>query len=230
MTNRPQPGLFDFDEEPGRASTLPTALPAPPGPFAADEAARTYAVDPRHNVVLEASAGTGKTTVLVQRYVNLLSAGVDPANILAITFTRKAAAEMRERIIDDAAPRRRRERRGADALAGAARSRRRHRHQHHRRVLLRAAARVPARGRPRPRLHRRRRDRVGAPRRGCHRSRHGALPRHRRLGSGGGAGAHADHAAAAARGAGAPGRPPPRRAVGPAPLHRARGRARRRRR
>jgi len=95
VTNRPQPGLFDFDEEPGHA---PTPL-TPPGPFAADEAARTYAVDPRHNVVLEASAGTGKTTVLVQRYVNLLSAGVDPANILAITFTRKAAAEMRERII-----------------------------------------------------------------------------------------------------------------------------------
>ena len=58
-----------------------------------------YAVDPRHNVVLEASAGTGKTSVLVTRYVNLLKAGVDPANILAITFTRKAAAEMRERIL-----------------------------------------------------------------------------------------------------------------------------------
>ena len=85
---------------------------------------------------------------------------------------------MRERIIDDAAPRRRRERRGPHALAGAARSRRRHRHQHHRRVLLRAAARVPARGRPRPRLHRRRRDRVGASRRGRHRSRawRGAAP------------------------------------------------------
>ena len=58
-----------------------------------------YAVDPRNNVVLEASAGTGKTSVLVARYVNLLKAGVDPANILAITFTRKAAAEMRERIV-----------------------------------------------------------------------------------------------------------------------------------
>jgi len=54
-----------------------------------DAAARHDAVDPARNVVLEASAGTGKTQVLVDRYVNLLLAGVDPQNILAITFTRK---------------------------------------------------------------------------------------------------------------------------------------------
>ena len=64
-----------------------------------DAEARTYATDPRRNVVLEASAGTGKTSVLVARYLNLLSLDVDPSNILAITFTRKAAAEMRERIV-----------------------------------------------------------------------------------------------------------------------------------
>jgi ATP-dependent exoDNAse (exonuclease V) beta subunit len=64
-----------------------------------DMDARAFASDPAQNVVLEASAGTGKTSVLVARYVNLLARGVDPANILAITFTRKAAAEMRERIV-----------------------------------------------------------------------------------------------------------------------------------
>ncbi len=64
-----------------------------------DEEARESAVDPTRSIALSASAGTGKTRVLVNRYVNLLRAGVNPANILAMTFTRKAAAEMRQRII-----------------------------------------------------------------------------------------------------------------------------------
>jgi ATP-dependent helicase/nuclease subunit A len=71
----------------------------PEPPVLPDLAAREAAVNPLENVVLEASAGTGKTRVLVDRYVNLLRAGVEPQRILAITFTRKAAAEMRERIL-----------------------------------------------------------------------------------------------------------------------------------
>jgi ATP-dependent helicase/nuclease subunit A len=82
-----------FDEGPAAADR---ATAAPPLPDAAD---RADAVDPRLNIVLEASAGTGKTRVLVDRYVNLVAAGVEPRHILAITFTRKAAAEMRERIL-----------------------------------------------------------------------------------------------------------------------------------
>jgi ATP-dependent helicase/nuclease subunit A len=72
-----------------------------------DEEARRLAVDPRRNVALEASAGTGKTRVLVERYVGLLAAGVKPRNILAITFTRKAAAEMRQRILQELSKRHR---------------------------------------------------------------------------------------------------------------------------
>ena len=82
----------------GGADSAPQRPETPQAPLE-DAAARRFATDPRHNVVLEASAGTGKTTVLVSRYVNLLRAGVDPSNILAITFTRQAAAEMRDRII-----------------------------------------------------------------------------------------------------------------------------------
>jgi ATP-dependent helicase/nuclease subunit A len=83
-----------------RATTGDAPLQAAGGPAALrDLAARRDAVDPTKNIVLEASAGTGKTRVLVDRYVNLLRAGVDPRNILAMTFTRKAAAEMRERIL-----------------------------------------------------------------------------------------------------------------------------------
>ena len=64
-----------------------------------DAAARRAAADPSRNVVLRASAGAGKTTVLTDRYIRLVECGVPPRNILALTFTRKAAQEMKDRIV-----------------------------------------------------------------------------------------------------------------------------------
>jgi ATP-dependent helicase/nuclease subunit A len=56
------------------------------------------AISPHHSATVSASAGTGKTWLLVGRLIRLLLAGADPAGILAITFTRKAAAEMQTRL------------------------------------------------------------------------------------------------------------------------------------
>src|SRR5262245_23623413 len=50
------------------------------------------------NTVVWASAGTGKTRKLVEVYLELLEDNVDPLRIVAVTFTEKAAAEMRDRI------------------------------------------------------------------------------------------------------------------------------------
>ncbi|KAF1042519.1 MAG: ATP-dependent helicase/nuclease subunit A [Herbaspirillum frisingense] len=58
------------------------------------------ACDPRHSVVVEACAGSGKTWLLVARMLRLLLAGAQAPELLAITFTRKAAQEMRERLME----------------------------------------------------------------------------------------------------------------------------------
>jgi ATP-dependent exoDNAse (exonuclease V) beta subunit len=79
-------------------------LSAPAGRFALDgrpvdaDAFRRAAIDPAASVVVDACAGSGKTTLLVARIVRALIEGAEPDQILAVTFTRLAAHEMRERL------------------------------------------------------------------------------------------------------------------------------------
>ena len=58
------------------------------------------AADPKVSSWLAANAGSGKTHVLAQRVINLLLEDVEPEKILAITFTKAAAANMAKRVFD----------------------------------------------------------------------------------------------------------------------------------
>ncbi len=93
--------LFNFDEHaiPNEPPAAPTSDDRPARPEPKDQAQRNQiAISIDETLFVEAGAGSGKTTALVNRVISLIQSGIGVENIAAITFTEKAAAELRDRI------------------------------------------------------------------------------------------------------------------------------------
>ncbi len=72
-----------------------------PGPLRAATALQTTASDPLLSAWVSANAGSGKTHVLARRVIRLLMRGVPPGRILCLTYTKAAAANMANRVLDE---------------------------------------------------------------------------------------------------------------------------------